>query len=89
MEDLANFVGMLLLVMSSTVFIALPLSFSHKYKSLRVASVIAGFPGAAIGAILLFNSASGINMNTILIASAPLISYGLIVFNVIRLRARV
>lgn len=83
MEDLAAFVGIMLLVMAFTAVIAAPISFV-KNRWARVSSLLTGLPGALLGMILLFSDISNLNTNMAIISLIPIVGYSIIIINFIR-----
>lgn len=83
MEDLAAFVGIMLLVMAFAAVIAAPISFV-KTSWARVSSLLTGLPGALLGMILLFSDISNLNTNMAIISIIPIVGYSIIIINFIR-----
>ena len=71
MEDLATFVGLLLLVILFSSILGLASSFL-KSKRLRLLGILLGLPSALLGVILV---SQDVNFNTFIIGSTPIIIY--------------
>ena len=71
MEDLATFVGILLLVILFSSILGLASSFS-KSKKVRLFGILLGLPSALLGLILV---SQDVNFNTFIIGSSPIVIY--------------